>query len=85
MQWAVGSGLWAVGSVMTAGRAPPPAPLAAAWAMQEREFNQIFFCALCHKQFSVALRPYYFAALMLRADYILVLLLVRNLLPLMKK
>ena len=48
-----------VGSVMTAGRAPPPAPLAAAWAMQEREFNQIYFSALSHNEFSVAVRPYY--------------------------
>ncbi len=53
-------------------------------SMQEREFNQKrFFSAISHKQIFYSLSAALFTLLPLKADYILVLLLVRNLFPLM--
>ena len=51
-------------------------------SMQEQEFNQQLFSALSHKQIFFSLSAALSTLLPLKADYILVLLLVRNLFPL---
>ena len=51
-------------------------------SMQEQEFNQQLFSALSHKQFFFSHSAALSTLLPLKADYILVLLLVRNLFPL---